>query len=160
MPNYDSVMKNGSTLFLKVVIYLIGLVVLGLCVIFLGVSLSGNAGMYLPVLLAMTLAAVPFFLGLYQGLLLLSYIDAESAFSEKSTKAIRTIKYCAGAISAVYALSMPYVVYVADKDDAPGVVLIGLILIAAPLITAVFAAVLEKLLMSAIEIKSENDLTV
>src|SRR3989344_5908667 len=119
-------MKQGSTLFLKVVIYLIGLAILGLCVILGGVSISGNAGMFLPVTLIMLVAALPFFFGLYQGLLLLGYIEKNIAFSELSVKAIQNIKYCAFAISVLYAAGMPYIIYVADKDDAPGAVLMGL----------------------------------
>ena len=153
-------MKQGSTLFLKSVIYLFGLAVLGLCLILGGGSISGNAGMFLPVMLVMLTAAIPFFFGLYQGLLLLSYIEKGTAFSELSVKAIQNIKYYAFTISVLYALGMPYIIYVADKDDAPGAVAIGLIFIFAPLITSVFAAVLEKLLQNAIDIKKENDLTV
>src|SRR3989344_1514970 len=153
-------MKHGSTLFLKSVMYLIGLAILGLCVILLGVSISGNAGMFLPVTLIMLLAALPFFFGLYQGLLLLRYIEKGTAFSQLSVKAIQNIKYCAFAISVLYAAGMPYIIYVADKDDAPGAVMMGLVFIFAPLVTCVFAAVLEKLLRNAIDIKAENDLTV
>ena len=153
-------MKQGSTLFLRTVIYLIGLAVLGICIIIAGVSISGNAGMYLPVVLIAGVAAIPFLYALYQGVLLLRYIDKNTAFSEMSVKGIRNIKYCAFTISVLYAAGMPYIVYVADKDDAPGVVMLGLVFIFAPLVTGVFAAVLEKLLHNALEIKSENDLTV
>ena len=153
-------MKQCSTLFLKSVIYLMGLAVLGLCVIIAGVSISGNAGMYLPMLLVMLIAAIPFFIGLYQGLLLLGYIEKGTAFSELSVKAIKNIKYCAFTISVLYAAGMPYIIYVADKDDAPGAVMIGLVFIFAPLVVSVFAAVLEKLLQNAIDIQSENELTV
>ena len=153
-------MKQGSTLFLRIVIYLIGLAVLGICVIIVGVSISGNAGILLPILLIAGVAAVPFFYGLYQCLLLLGYIDKNTAFSEMSVKAIKNIKYCAFIISVLYAVGIPYIIYVADKDDAPGAVMLGLVFIFAPLITSVFAAVLEKLLQNAIDIKSENDLTV
>jgi len=153
-------MKRSPTIFLRAVIYLIGLAVAGLCVILLGVGISGNAGMFLPLMLGMLAAAVPFFFALYQGLLLLSYIDKNGAFSELSIKAIRKIKYCAGVISVLYALMMPYIIYISEKDDAPGGVVIGLVLIFAPFVIAVFAAVLERLLQNAIDIKSENDLTV
>ncbi|RJQ34259.1 DUF2975 domain-containing protein [Candidatus Parcubacteria bacterium] len=153
-------MKNGSTLFLKAVIYLIGLLVLGICILLIGGMVSGNAGMFLPLMLGMLVSAVPFFYALYQGLLLLRYIDTNTAFSESSVRAIKTIKLCAGGISALYALLMPYLAYVAEIDDAPGVVLLGLVFIFATLVTSVFAAVLEKLLRNAIDIKSENDLTV
>ncbi|MGV2643750.1 DUF2975 domain-containing protein, partial [Clostridium perfringens] len=47
-----------------------------------------------------------------------------------------------------------------EKDDAPGIILIGMALIFASIVIAVFAAVLQKLLQEAIDIKSENDLTV
>ena|SRR3989344_1059738 len=153
-------MKQGSTLLLRIVIYLIGLAVLGICIIIAGVSISGNAGMYLPVVLIAGVAAIPFLYALYQGVLLLRYIDKNTAFSELSVKAIKNIKYCAFTISVLYAAAMPYIIYVADKDDAPGAVMLGLVFIFAPLVTCVFAAVLEKLLKKALDIKSENDLTV
>ncbi|MBP2113589.1 hypothetical protein J2Z70_003750 [Paenibacillus silagei] len=55
---------------------------------------------------------------------------------------------------------MPLFYLMAEKDDAPGIIVIGMILIFASLVIAVFAAVLQKLLKDAIELKSENDLTV
>jgi hypothetical protein len=153
-------MKEGSTLFLKVVIYGLGLVALGVCIIIGGLTISGNAGMFLPILIGVFITAIPFFIALHQGLLLLSYIDKNTAFSELSVNAIKNIKYCAFAISVLYAAIMPYIVYVSDKDDAPGGVLIGLVFVLAPLITSVFAAVLERVFQNALDIKSENDLTV
>lgn len=153
-------MKDGSTLFLKIVIYALGAVILGLCVILIGVITAGNAGMYLLLMLGMLAMAFPFVFALYQGLLLLRYIDTGTAFSESSVQAIKNIKLCAGGISAFYALLMPYIVYVAQKDDAPGAAVLGLVFIFSTLVTSVFAAVLEKLFQNAIDIKAENDLTV
>src|SRR3989344_2135520 len=101
-------MQKGSTLFLKVVIYLIGLAVLGLCVILVGNAFGNqNVGMYFPILIGMTVTAIPFFYALYQGLLLLSYIDNNTAFSDLSVKAIKNIKNCAFTISLIYATGMP-----------------------------------------------------
>lgn len=153
-------MKQGSTLFLKSVIWLIGLAVLALCVIIAGVGISGNAGIFLPLTLVILLTAVPFFFALYQGLLLLGFIEKNTAFSDLSVKAIKNIKYCAFTISTLYAAAMPLIIYVAEKDDAPGAVVIGLLCIFAPLVAGVFAAVLEKLLRNAIDIKKENELTI
>lgn len=153
-------MNFGSTLFLRGVIYCIGLAVVGLLAIFAGVMYGGEPGVHKWMLAFMFVPAIPFYLALYQGLQLLKFIDTNTAFSGKSVRAIRTIKYCAFAISVLYALAMPLIIYVAEKDDAPGAVLIGLVFIFAPLIGGVFAAVLERLLHSAIEFKSENDLTV
>ncbi len=55
---------------------------------------------------------------------------------------------------------MPLIYYAAEVDDAPGLILIGMVIICASFVVAVFAAVLQKLLENAIDIKSENDLTV
>lgn len=153
--------NRGSTLFLKLVVFFIGLAVLSICTFFIYVSInSEEVGYYRPILIGMCVSSVPFFFGLFQALKLLGYIDKDSAFSDLSVKALRTIKFCAVIISVLYVLLMPYIYYAAEKDDAPGVILIGLVLVVAPIVVAVFAAILQKLLRSAINIKLENDLTV
>jgi hypothetical protein len=154
-------MKRGSTLFLRATVLAMGLAVLALCVFALPAGISSdNTGDYRPILIGMYLPAIPFFIALHQTLKLLGYIDKNKAFSELSVKTLKVIKYCALTISGLFAAGMPYVFLVADQDDAPGVILIGLILVFAPIVVAVFAAVLQRLLQSAIAIKSENDLTV
>ncbi len=154
-------MKQGSTLLLKFVTSLMGLAALVFGIFVLPQIIGSiDLGGYDPILLGMYLPAIPFFIALYQTMKLLSYIDNNKAFSELSVKALKNIKYCAIAFSLLYAAGLPFIFYVADKDDAPGAVLIGLILASAPLVIAVFAALLQKLLQNAIDIKSENDLTV
>lgn len=153
-------MKRGSTLFLKAVIYVIGLLTVFLCIILLGVTLSGNGGIYLPLELSMCATALPFFYALYQGILLIKHIDTNAAFSEHSVQAIKKIKWSAGIISAFYALLMPLYAQSAMWGDTLGPVVLALVFMFVTLVTAVFAAVLEKLFQQAIEIKSENDLTV
>lgn len=154
-------MKRGSTIFLKGAICLIGIAVLALCIFVLPRAIGSiNVGGYDPILLGMYITAIPFFLALHQALKLLGYIDKNRAFSNLSVKALKNIKYCAGVISALFIAGMPYIYYVAELDDAPGVILIGLVIIGASLVIAVFAAVLQKLLQNAVNIKSENDLTV
>jgi len=63
-------------------------------------------------------------------------------------------------ISACYAVGLPVIYHLADQDDAPGLMAIGLVFTFAPCVIAVFAAVLQRLITSAIALKSENDLTV
>nr|WP_245247347.1 MULTISPECIES: DUF2975 domain-containing protein [unclassified Paenibacillus] len=103
---------------------------------------------------------IPFYFALYQAFKLLSYIDKNTAFSELSVRALRNIKYCAVTIGTLYVLGMPLFYLLAEGDDAPGIIVIGLIMIFASMVIAVFAAVLQKLLKEAIDIKTENDLTV
>ncbi len=154
-------MKKGSTLLLRGVVVLLGIAALAFCVIVLPLTIdSFDMGGYDPILIGMYVPAIPFFIALYQSLLLLNYIDKNNAFSELSVQALKIIKYCGIAISALYAIGMPYVFIIAEKDDAPGVVLIGLIIIFASGVIATFAGLLQKLLKNAINIKSENDLTV
>ncbi len=154
-------MKKGTTFFLRAVIYLIGVGVLGLCLFALPFGImSDQTGYYRPILIGMYIPAIPFFLALIQSLKLLGYIDKNTAFSQLSVKALGKIKYCGLAISGLYTLGMPYIFYAGDRDDAPGVVAIGFIIIFASLVVAVFAGLLQKLLQNAIKIKEENDLTV
>ncbi|MCY1714032.1 DUF2975 domain-containing protein [Caproiciproducens galactitolivorans] len=106
-------------------------------------------------------ASIPFFIALYQTLKLLSYIDKKKAFSELSVKILKNIKYCALAICALYMAGvMPIIYCFAKLDDAPGLVLMGLVIGFTPIVIATFAAILQKLLQEAIDIKSENDLTI
>lgn len=154
-------MKQGSTLILRGVVILIGLIVLVLCIFVLPAGLrSANTGDYRPILLGLYVPAIPFFFALYQALNLLNYIDKDKTFSTVSVNALKNIKYSAIVISALFILGMPYIFQVADKDDAPGVALIGFVIIGASIVIATFSAVLQKLLQNAIDIKSENDLTV
>ena len=154
-----------ETLFLKVVIFLIGIPILGLCIFGLPSVANEAAEHYpayllYPVLIGMYAATVPFFFALYQTLKILSYIDKNKAFSELSIKALKNIKYCAITISILYAGLIPLLAPMAQADDAPGLVALGLVITFASIVVAVFAAVLQKLLKNAIDIKSENDLTV
>ena len=154
-------MKHGSTLFLRLAIILIGLFVLTLCLYVLPLIISDdNTGYYKPLLMALYLPAIPFFWALYQSLKLLRYIDANNAFSIASVKAFQAIKYCGIIIGAFFTVMSPYVYKVADMDDAPGVLLIHLVIAGASFVIAAFSALLQKLVQNAVDIKSENDLTV
>jgi hypothetical protein len=156
-----------ETLFLKFVVVLMGLPVLALCIFVLPEIAEFFAELnpefaYLqyPFLIGLYVTAIVFFSALYQTLKLLNYMDKNQAFSELSVKSLKNIKYFAITIGALYVVFMPLIFLMGEKDDAPGIVLIGLVIIFGCMVVAVFAAVLQKLLKNAIDIKSENDLTV
>lgn len=163
-------MKRGSTNFLRAAVILIGLPVLGLCIFLLpniaseaiGHASKGSELAYVVygLLFIMYASAIPFYFALYQALRLLSYIDKNQAFSQLSVIALKKIKKCAITISSFYAVALPLLYIIAEWDDAPGIILIGMVIIGASMVVAVFAAVLQRLLQEAINIKSENDLTV
>ncbi|WP_342043806.1 DUF2975 domain-containing protein [Bacillus sp. OTU2372] len=160
-------MKRGTTLFLKIADMFIGIPVLALC-IFLVPEIGNVAAKLLPgfafikylVSIVFYASAIPFYFALYQAFKLLRYIDKNKAFSELSVNALKKIKHCAITISTLHVLALPLFYLFAEKDDAPGVIFVGMVVPFASLVIAVFAAVLQKLLKEAIDIKSENDLTV
>ncbi|WP_339208317.1 DUF2975 domain-containing protein [Paenibacillus sp. FSL K6-3182] len=160
-------MKRGNTLFLKIAVILIGTPILALY-IFLVPKIGDFAEELYPemaymkslVLIDMYSAAIPFYFALYQAFKLLSYIDKNQAFSELSVKALKNIKYCAITISTLYMLGMPLYYLMGKRVDPPSFIPMGLVIIFASMVITVFAAVLQRLLQEAINIKSENDLTV
>ncbi|SDN90202.1 DUF2975 domain-containing protein [Alkalicoccus daliensis] len=163
-------MKQGSTIFLKIALFLIGAPVLALCIFLLpqiaaeaaAQAEEGAALAYavFGILTAMYGSAIPFYFALYQAFKLLNYIDRNEAFSQISVTALKKIKYCAFLICGLYLAAMPFIYIIAEWDDAPGLILLGMVIPGASLVIAVFAAVLQRLLREAINIKSENDLTV
>ena len=158
-------MKQSSTIFLKIALFFMGAPVLALGIFglfYLANNIANPDYSYIlyPAVSIMYLSAIPYFFTLYQAFRLVIYIDKNKAFSNISVIALRKIKYCAMTISGLYVVMMPFVFLVAEKDDAPGLVIVGMIPIFASLVIAVFAAVLKRLLQQAIDIKSENDLTV
>lgn len=158
-------MKQGTTTFLKVTIFIIGIFVLTLCTFWLpGLAKDaaemnpGYAYLRFPVLIGVNITAIPFFLALYQTFKLLNYIESENAFSKRSVMSLGHIKNCAFSIIALYVTGL--ILLVLQNALHPGVAIIGFVIIFATLVILFFAAILQKLLRSALEIKAENDLTI
>lgn len=158
-------MNKGNTLFLKVTVCLIGLLILAIGIFGLPRMANYTATIFpefaylqYPILLGMYITVIPFFIALYQAFVLLQYIDKQHAFSDPSVKALRIIKYCAITISIMYVIGSIYLL--TQNALHPGIVLIGCTIIFASAIIAVFAAVLQMLLKNAIDLKSENEFTV
>ncbi len=158
-------MKRVSTMFLKAVILFMSLAVLAICVFALP-SLGKEAedprfvAMLKPILISMYITLVPLLFAFYQTFKLLNYIDTNQAFSNLSVKVLQNIKYCAIAIAVIYTATLPFFYRLADIDDAPGLVIVGMFFVFAPMVIAMFAAVLQKLFQNALDMKAENELTV
>jgi len=158
-------MQRGTTLFLRIAIYLIGIMVLALFIFWLPRLANYTAEMFpefsylrFPILIGLYVTGIPFFLALYKALKLLTYIDKNNAFSERSVYALKYIKYCAITISVIYAIGA--VLLLAQNALHPGIAIIIFTIIFSSVVIAVFTMVLQKLLKNALAIKSENDLTV
>jgi hypothetical protein len=160
-------MKRASTIFLQVVIVLISIGVLTF--LLWEPHLEGvNAHATLfqiyfkdPFLAYVYAASIPFFLGLYQALKLLGYARKNKVFSQGAVKALRTIKYCAFITAGAIVAAITYIRMAAHGNDDPaGFVMLGMVATFASVVIGTAAAVFERILQNAVDIKSENDLTV
>jgi hypothetical protein len=158
-------LKPGSTLFLKVVILLIAIGVLAAMIRF--PQTEGRAtnldiiSIYTdPLIIYSYIASIPFFVALYQAFTLLGYVDANNVFSQRAVKAVRNIKYCAITISGFIILGILYIRLFVNGDDPAGPTALGIVTTFASIVIATAAALFERLLQNAVDIKSENDLTV
>lgn len=159
--------QKGGTIFLRLALVLMALAALALCIFAfpeMWKSFTFEDQKFIrpgrAIIIGMYLSAVPFLLALRESWKLLGYIDKNIAFSELSIKALCNIKYCAIVISIFMAGASPFFYMFAQLDDAPGVVVISMGFVGAALVVAVFAALLQRLLRSAIDMKKENELTV
>ena len=160
-------MKRGTTFFLRLALLVIALPILAIY-IFAVPEIGNFAAELYPdytyikwlVWIDLYATAIPFYMALYRSYRLLGHIDRGEAFSELAVRALRSIRNCAFGVGGLFAVGMPIYYLMADKDDAPGIIVIGLVIIFASFTIAVFAAVLKALLHEAIEIKAENELTV
>jgi hypothetical protein len=158
-------MKKGSTLFLKFVICLIAIGALIWLIWF--PQLEGRAAnldlisIYKdPLIIYAYIGSIPFFVALYQAFKLLGYVDNNKVFSQLAVKAVRNIKYCAITISGLIILGILYIRLFVNGDDPAGPTALGIFTTFASIVIATAAAIFERLLQNAVDIKSENDLTV
>src|SRR6185295_5455028 len=160
-------MKRGSTIFLQVVIGLLGVGILAL--LLWEPQVEGrnvNATLFEiyfkdPFLAYIYLAFVPVFVGLYQAFKILGYARQNQIFSQRSVRALRIIKYCALTTAIFIVGAEAYIfIFVRGTDDVAGGVMMGAFIIFVSAIIATAAAVFERNLQNAVEIKSGNDLTI
>ncbi|MGF2616151.1 DUF2975 domain-containing protein [Rossellomorea vietnamensis] len=158
-------MNRNSTLYLKIALSIMGLIVLTLCIFWLPWQAGVFAFMYpefsylkYPLLIGLYMTAVPFFFALYQAWKLLNAIDRNQAFSKTAVKRLISIKYCAAAIFLLYLIGEIFII--SQNAGNPGIVLMGMIIMFSSIVISIFAALLQKLLKNALMLKEENELTV
>lgn len=158
-------MKRSSTIFLQIMIVIIGIVALVLML--WEPHLEGrNAHATLfqiyfndPFLAYAYAASIFFFAALYQAFKLLGLIGRNEMFSAHSAKALRTIKYCGMSLVCFLLGAEAYLFIVQrGKEDINGGAAIGLFLILFSAAIAISAAMFERRLQSAINIESDKDL--
>src|SRR5256885_6973602 len=158
-------LKRSSTAFLQSVIVLIGIGALAL--LLWEPRIEGRNAhatpfeIYFkdPFLAFAYIASIPFFVALYQGFKVLGYAGQNKVFSQAAVKALRTIKLCAIAMIGFVAVGELFIM-MGDSDDRAGGVFMGVLITFGSIVMATAAAMFERILQDAVDIKSENDLTV
>jgi hypothetical protein len=156
--------ERSSTAFLQMLIVLIGIGALAFLLWEPHVE-GANAHatlfqMYFSAFVAYAyIASIPFFVALYQAFKLLGYIGRNEVFSQRSVRALRTIKFCALAVIGFVAVSVLFMVG-GDREDRPGGTFMRILITFPSIVAAAAAATFERILQKAVDVKSENDLTV
>lgn len=159
-------MKRTPTIFLQAVIVLIGIVTLA---VLIRVPLTEGRAVNLdllsiysdPFILYGYAASIAFFIALYKAFKLLGYIGQNKVFSSNSVGALKSIKYCAIVFSILVVAAGLYIKLFHNKEDDPaGFLAICIVTTFASIVVATAAAIFEKILQNAIDMKSENDLTI
>lgn len=159
-------MKKASVVFLQSVVMLIGFIALAMLIWF---PLTEGRATHLdllsiyfdPFILYGYAASVTFFVALYKAFKLLGYIRQNQVFSMSSVKALRSIKYCAIVLCVLIVTAGLFIKLSHDKDDDPaGFLAMCLMTTFVAVVVATAAAIFEKILQNATDMKSENELTI
>jgi len=153
-----------SSIFLQVVIVLIGVAALAILIRFpltegRAASLDLFSIYFDPFILYGYAASIAFFVALYKVFKLLGYIRQNKLFSSNSVKALKSIKYCAIVLSISIVLAGLYIRLFHNKEDDPaGFLAICIVTTLISIVVATAAAKFEKLLLNAINQKAVSDL--
>ena len=159
-------MKRISIIFLQAVIVLISIVALVILIRFpLTEGRAINLDLFSiysdPFILYGYAASIAFFVALYKAFKLLGYIRQNRLFSLNSIRTLRGIKYCAIILSILIVMAGIYIKIFHNKEDDPaGFLAMCIVTTFISIVVATAVAVLEKILQNAVDMKSENDLTI
>lgn len=159
-------MKKISIIFLQAVVVLIGIVALAILIrVPLTEGRAANLDLFSiyadPFILYGYAASIAFFVALYKAFKLLGYIGQNKVFSSSAVKALKSIKYCAIVLSVLIVIAGLYIRIAHNKDDDPaGFIAMCIVTTFVSAVVATAAAIFEKILQNAIDMKSENDLTI
>lgn len=158
-------MKSGATLFLRAVVLLIGIGAVAL--LLWEPHIEGRNAhatvfeIYFndPFLAYAYVASIPFFVGLFHAFKVLGFAGRNNEFSLSAVRSVRTIKNCAIALFG-FVVGAEIFIMSNDSDDRAGGVFIGILIAFASIVVATAMTILERALQRAVEMKSENDLTI
>lgn len=154
--------KRGSAIFLKVIIFLVGIAVLTLCIYWMPVLTirdvkahpGGDYSLY-PLLVCAYGICITFSFTLFHVYKLLTFIERNNAFSESSLKSLKVIKKCA--FTAIFFIVLMIislkVISSISGDDSAGPISVSLMSILATSIIIAVVDVFQKPLKSFLDKK-------
>ena len=156
-------MRKSSTIFLKIVLVLVGIVTLAIMIrLPLTEGRAANLDLFSiyadPFLVYGYVSSIAFFVALYHAYKLLGYIRQNKIFSLDSVKTTKNIKYCAIALGILIVLAGLYIrIFHGKEDDPAGFIAICIAITFVAIVVAATATVFEKILNNGMNIKSENE---
>ncbi len=147
-------MKNLSTLFLQIIVVLVGLGALTFMLVephYEGRNVNATVfQVYFndPFLAYAYIASIAFFTGLYQAFKVLGYVRQDKTFSLAVVKALQTIRRSALVGVGFVVVGMIYIRFFSGSDDPAGGLFIGFLIILASLIAAAVATTGERVVQS------------
>ncbi len=154
-------MKGVYTLFLKVTILLIAVVVLAGLLLFPPtegraahldlISIYAN-----PFIIYIYIGSIPFFVSLYQAFKLLNFIDANKAFSQGAIDTLKIMKFASFILIGFIMLALFYIRFFVHGDDPAGPTVVGFFVSFAVAVIATAAAVIQRQLQNVVDLKREK----
>ena len=159
-------MTKFSIAFLQFVIVLIGLITITFLIWApLNEGRATNLNLFRiytdPFILIVYTTSIAFFAALYQAFKLLRFIGQNKVFTPSAVKTLQKIKYCGIILCGLILIVGFYIkIFHSKEDDPAGFLAICIVTTFCSFVVATAAAIFEKLLQNAVDIKTENDLTV
>lgn len=123
-----------------------------------------NAGPFWPFLLNTWVLSIPIFIALYESLKILAHVDQNTTFTKLTIRSVQKIKMCAVIFGSMIIASGMTILIIGQKmdpsEDFAPIVTITFIFTFMASVVATFANVIEKVLKEALDMKSENELTI
>lgn len=104
-------------------------------------------------------ASIAFFVALYQTFRALGYVRQHKIFTPATVDALRTIKWCAVVMIGFVVPAVAYLFIVRPGDDIAGGVFLGVLVTFASTVAATAAAMFQRIVQDAVDMKFGNDAT-
>lgn len=153
-----------KTRLLKLALVGLGAFLLVLATIFtMSLITEGTTGMSAIAWLFFAAVGLTAFFGLWTLFYLYQIVDLiakNNSFSERTLVLVAKVKHQILAAAISFCGILPFVAQVADLEDAPGLILVGMGPILLPFAAYLFSLIVEELFKNAISLKNEQDLTI